>query len=83
MTSAGAGNIAGPCVFPPDHLTPIWRGYLNGTGVGTLGLDPREAAFVLQRGWAVLDDVRYRVSLKGFDGTLDKDGRVTVRLEAA
>jgi hypothetical protein len=66
--------------LPDDHLRPIWRGYLNGTGVGTIGLDPREAAWVLVHG-ADLDGKRFRASLKGWDGVPDKDGRVTVRLE--
>ena len=67
-------------MLPKDHLRPIWRGYLNGNGVGTLALDPREAKWVLEHG-ATLDGVRYRCSLKGWPGTVEKDGRVTVRLE--
>ena len=54
---------------------------MNGTGVGALALDPREAEFVLERGWALLDGERYRVSIKGLDGKPDKLGMVTVRLE--
>ena len=68
--------------LPDDHLRPIWRGYLNGNGVGTIALDPREAKWVLAHG-CLLDGVRYRCSLQGFDGALEKDGRVTVRIEAA
>ena len=50
-------------------------------GVITIALDPREAAFCLNRGWATLDDIVYRVSLKGWTGALEGDGRVTVRCE--
>lgn len=50
-------------------------------GVFTIALDPREADVLLERGWATLDGVRYRVSLKGWDGTTQGDGRVTVRCD--
>jgi hypothetical protein len=66
--------------LPDDHLRPIWRGMINGNGVGSIALDPREAEWCLKHG-ATLDGVRYRVSLKGWYGTPDKDGRVSVRLE--
>lgn len=66
----------------PPELTPIWRCEPNhGSGVFTIGLDPREAEFVLARGWATLDGVRYRCSLKGCTGNIDGDGRVMVRCE--
>lgn len=66
--------------LPPDHLRPIWRGFPNGNGVGTIGLDPREAEFVLENGCS-FDGVRYRATLDGWTGTPDRDGRVTVRIE--
>jgi hypothetical protein len=47
--------------------------------VFTIALDPGEATFVLARGWATLDSVRYRVSLEGCSGRVDGDGRVMVR----
>ncbi len=50
-------------------------------GVFTIALDPREAGFCLERGWATLDAARYRVSLKGWTGVVEGDGRVTVRCE--
>ena len=69
-------------MVPDDYLLPIWRLTPNhGRGIFTVGLDPREAEFVLERGWATLDGVRYRVNLEGCDGTLQGDGRVMVRCE--
>lgn len=67
---------------PTDLLSPIWRCEPNhGSGVFTIGLDPREARVVLERGWASLDGVRYRASLKGCSGDVDGDGRVMVRCD--
>lgn len=67
-----------------SELRPVWRCEPNhGSGVFTIALDPRESAFVLDRGWATLDGVRYRVSLKGCSGIVDRDGRVMVRCEIA
>lgn len=69
---------------PNDHLSPVWRCEPNhGSGVFTVALDPREAAFVLDRGWASLDEIKYRVSLKGCTGNVDSDGRIMVRCEIA
>lgn len=64
-------------------LCPVWRNQpAHESGVFTIGLDPLEAAFVLERGWATLDGVRYRVSLDGCDGAVDGDGRIMVRCDA-
>ena len=67
LSGAGSLGVIGMSL-PDDYQRPIWRCYMNGTGVGALALDPREAEFVLERGWAVLDGKRYRVSLEGWDG---------------
>lgn len=67
---------------PTDLLSPIWRCEPNhGSGVFTIALDPREAKVVLERGWATLDGVRYRSSLKGCTGAVDGDERVMIRCE--
>lgn len=47
----------------------------------TVALDPREAEFVLARGWGRVDGVRWRVSLEGWTGKVENDGRVTVRCD--
>ena len=67
----------------PDHLEPIMRLEPNHEGhVFVIGLDPREAGFVFGRGYALLDGRRYLPSLHGWDGQIEKDGRVSVRFEA-
>lgn len=68
-------------MIPDDYLLPIWRARpaAQGTGVFTVGLDPREAAYVLERGWATIDGARYRITLEGCDGQLQRDGRIQVR----
>ena len=68
-------------MLPSDHLRPIFRQRPGNGGVFTIALDPREAAFVLGRGWATLDGVRYHVSLDGCDGVVDMDGRVMIRCD--
>jgi hypothetical protein len=65
-----------------ERLDPIWRCLPNhGSGVFTLGLDPFEAAFVLTRGYGILDGVRYKASLSGCDGRVQSDGRIMVRFD--
>lgn len=61
-------------------LRPIWRCLPNGNGVGALALDPEEAAFVLERGFALLDGERWRVNLDGSDTHADLEGRILVRI---
>jgi hypothetical protein len=68
-------------LHPPDYLIPIWRQMPGNSGVFTIGLDPREAEFVLERGWALLDGVRYRASTEGCDPNLQGDGRIMVRCD--
>lgn len=69
---------------PDEFLRPLWRCEPNhGSGVFAIALDPKEAAFVLDRGWATLDGVRYRVNLYGCSGDIDGDGRIMVRCEIA
>ena len=63
-----------------ERLPAIWRCVPNGTGVGALALDPVEADFLLDRGWLLLENSRWAVSLDGWDGNRDQDGRVSVRI---
>lgn len=64
------------------YLRPIYRCEPTpGKGVFVVALDPREAWFVLDRGWATLDGVRYRCNQDGWDADLDMEGRMTVRCE--
>lgn len=64
------------------HLPPVFRCEPSiDRGVFTVALDPSEASYVLERGWATLDGVRYRVSLYGWDGAVEGDGRVGVRCD--
>ena len=71
-------------MLPADHLAPLWRLQPNHERhVFVLALDPREAGFVLGRGWATLDGERYLPSLDGWDGMIGKDGRVSLRFERA
>ena len=66
----------------PDHLEPVMRLDPNhGKDVFVIGLDPREAGFVFGRGYALLDGLRYVPSLVGWDGRIERDGRVSVRFE--
>jgi hypothetical protein len=65
--------------LPVDHLSPIWRRMPTVTGVASMALDPREAEFVVGRGWAVLDGEKWRATL-AWDGIVESDGRVDVRL---
>lgn len=63
-------------------MRPVWRCEPNhGSGVFTIALDPVEAQFVLERGWATLDGVRYRVNQNGCPSVVCGDGRVMVRCE--
>lgn len=65
------------------HLTPIWRHQPNhGSGIFVMGLDPRDACYVLANG-AKVDGKTYRVSFEGCDGKVQGDGRVAVRFEEA
>ncbi len=71
-------------MIPDDYLEPVWRARpatLHGAGVFTVGLDPREAAFVLDRGWVNVDGVRYRATSEGCDPNVQGDGRVMVRCD--
>lgn len=68
-------------MIPADYIIPVWRGVPNGNGVGTVALDPREAAHVLEHG-CTIDDERWNVRPWG-DGTVQRDGRIVVRLERA
>lgn len=63
-----------------EYLRPIWRCEPNGNGVGAIALDPREAKFVSERGFALLDGQPWRVSLEGWAGGPEQDGRVGVRI---
>lgn len=63
-----------------DKLCPIWRCVPNMNGVGALAFDPLDAEVFISRGWVVLDGHRYGVTLDGWDGTVDLDGRVSVRI---
>lgn len=68
---------SGP-LCPPDHLRMIWRREaVNG---GVIALDPREADFVVDRGWGMLDGYRCRCSYEG-PREVELDGRVSVRIE--
>ena len=69
-------------MLPDDYLIPIWRAKpAHASGVFTVGLDPREAEFVLARGWATLDGIRYRVTDDGCDPNIQGDGRRMVRCD--
>jgi hypothetical protein len=65
--------------LPRDHLPAIWRGNPNGTGIGVIALDPREAAYVLEHG-CTIDGERWTASRGGFQPTAQQDGRVVLRL---
>lgn len=65
---------------PHDHLPPLWRREPNGTGVGSIALDPREAEYVVGRGWAKLNGELFKV-LYDWDAIVEGDGRVSVRIE--
>jgi hypothetical protein len=67
--------------LPSDHLRPIFRQRPGNGGVFTIALDPREAEFVLERGWATLDGVRYKASTDGCGDELDWDGRRMIRCD--
>lgn len=66
--------------IPTEYLKPLWRYEPGRKGPFSIGLDPREACFVIANG-ATLDGVRYRCSFNGWGGTVDLDGRVTVRCD--
>lgn len=65
--------------LPEDYLEPVWRLRPDRPGPCALALDPREACYVLANG-ATLDGVTYTASFAGWDGMVQPDGRVTVRL---
>lgn len=66
--------------IPPEYLRPLWRLEPGRPGPFAIGLDPREACYVIANG-ATLDGIRYRCSFDGWDGTVDQDGRITVRCD--
>lgn len=63
-------------MFSRDYLKPILRGGPGNNGVMAVGLDPREAKFVLDRGYALIDGERWKA--QGFPG-IQGDGRIFVR----
>lgn len=68
---------------PDDYLIPVWRHEIETVGrPGAIGLDPREALFVLYHG-ATINGHRYEASLDGWGPLPQMDGRVTVRLNPA
>jgi hypothetical protein len=71
-----------PALLPADHLYPIWRRVPTATGIASVALDPREAQVVVERGWAMLDGAKWWASL-AWDGIVEGDGRVDVRLAQA
>lgn len=64
----------------PDALIPIWRYEPVRPGPAAIALDPREACWVIANG-CTLDGVEYRASFDGWDGRVQPDGRVTVRID--
>lgn len=61
---------------------PIWRQKPGPAGVGYVALDPADAKFALLKGHVVVDGQRLRCDLVGCnDGIVEKDGRVSVRVE--
>lgn len=66
--------------LPSDYLAPVWRLRPDRPGPCALGLDPREACFVVANG-ATIDGINYTATFAGWDGILQPDGRVTVRLD--
>lgn len=65
--------------LPADHLCPLWRREATTNGVASIALDPREASFVLERGFALLDGEVWKTSLD-WGGIVEGDGRVSVRI---
>ena len=65
--------------IPREYLVPLWRCRPDRPGVGVIDLDPREACYVLANG-CTLDGIRYSASFEGWDGIVQRDGRVTVRI---
>lgn len=63
-----------------NYLAPIWRLRPDRPGPCAIGLDPREACFVVANG-ARIDGIDYTATFAGWDGILQPDGRVTVRLD--
>lgn len=62
------------------YLQPIWRYEPARPGPAAIALDPREACWVIANG-CTLDGVTYRASFDGWDGRVQPDGRVTVRID--
>lgn len=62
------------------YLPPVWRLRPDRPGPCALGLDPREACYVVANG-ATIDGVDYECSFTGWGGTVDSDGRVSVRMD--
>lgn len=61
---------------------PIWRQKPGPAGVGYVALDPFDAEFALSRGHVTVDGKKLRCDLVGAnDGMVEKDGRVSVRVE--
>ena len=65
--------------LPEDYLAPVWRLRPDRPGPCALALDPREACYVIANG-AKLDGISYTATFDGWDGAVETDGRVTVRL---
>ena len=65
--------------LPVDYIPAVWRGVPNGTGVGIIALDPREAAWVLEHG-CTIDGERWSATAAGWSPLAQSDGRVVVRL---
>lgn len=61
---------------------PIWRQKPGPAGVGYVALDPMDAEFHLRKGHITVDGKKCRCDLVGAnDGIVEKDGRVSVRVE--
>lgn len=67
------------CEIPADYVVPIWRANPNGTGVGTIALDPREADYVLEHG-CTIDGEAWAASRGAWGPEPQTDGRVTIRI---
>jgi len=63
-------------------LDPIWRQKPGPSGVGYVALDPADATLALSEGFIRVDGRKLGVDLIGAnDGMVEKDGRVSVRVE--
>lgn len=65
-------------------LDPIWRQQPGPAGVGYVAFDPLDAEFALRNGKVVVDGKHFHCDLIGAnDGMVEKDGRVSVRVQFA